>query len=186
MRVDVSAHPDVQLRSATGCVLVGLCALALAACATRAPIHEGPASSATSTSATSIVPNVTRGEFTVAANKLDTWNAIGQIVVRTPGVEYQGRAQMLDLYTVRYRGQPFLLIARALPLSDTVKDTTTLVTASTSTGKPIDSDASAELLALLQRDLPAEIVRVRATQATEAAARKAKLKKAGLKSRRKK
>ena len=173
MRAHASAHPDVHLRGATAWLLVGLCTLG--ACTTRTPVHLPPASMATS--ATSIVPHVTRGEFTVSANKLDTWNAIGQIAVRTPGVEYEGRSQMLDLYTVRYRGQPFLLIARALPLSDTVRNTTTLVTAKTSTGKPIDSDASAELLALLQRELPAEIVRVRATQAAEAAARKAKLKK---------
>jgi hypothetical protein len=179
MRAHVPAHPDVHLRGVARWLLVGLCALA--ACATRAPVHETP-----STSATSIVPNVTRGEFTVAANKLDTWNAVGQIVMRTAGVEYQGRSQMLDLYTVRYRGQPFLLVARALPLSDTVRDTTTLVTARTPTGKPVDTDASAALLALLQRDLPAEIVRVRATQAAEAAARKAKVKKLGAKSRRKK
>ena len=174
MRTHASAHPDVPLQSATTWFVVGLCALT--SCTTRAPVHEAPAP-APASSTTSIVPTVTRGEFTVAANKLDTWNAIGQIVVRTPGVEYQGRAQMLDLYTVRYRGQPFLLIARALPLSDTVRNTTTLVTAGTSTGKPIDSDASADLLALLQRELPAEIVRVRATQAAEAAARKVRLKK---------
>jgi hypothetical protein len=186
MRAHASAHPHVHLQSASVWLVVGLCALT--ACSTRAPVHEAPApgASAPGSSATSIVPNVTRGEFSVSASKLDTWNAIGQIVVRTPGVEYNGRSQMLDLYTVRYRGQPILLIARALLLSDTVRNTTTLVTARTPTGKPIDSDASAELLARLQRELPAEIVRVRATQAAEAAARKGKLKKPKSKSARKK
>jgi hypothetical protein len=175
MPAHASAHQDVCLQSARAWLLVsGLCAVT--ACSTRAPVHEAPASraSAPGSSVTSIVPDVTRGEFTVSANKLDTWNAIGQIVVHTPGVEYDGRSQMLDLYTVRYRGQPFLLITRALLLSDTVRNTTTLVTARTSTGKPIDSDASADLLARLQRELPAEIARVRATQAAEAAASKVK------------
>ena len=182
MRTHAPAHPDIDLRNAAAWLLVGLCTLG--ACTTRTPVRPPPASIATS--ATSIVPHVTRGEFNVAANKLDTWNAVGQIVVRTPGVTYEGRSQMLDLYTVRYRGQPFLLIARALPLSDTVRNTTTLVTARTSTGKPVDSDASVELLALLQRELPAEIVRVRATQAAEVAAGKSRLKKPGSKPRRKK
>ena len=127
-----------------------------------------------------------RGEFTIAAGKLDTWNAVGQIVVRTHDARYAGRSQMLDLYSVRYRDQPFLLVTRALLLSDTVKDTTTLVTARTVEGKPIDSDASAELLGLLQRELPAEIERVRATQSAQAAARAAKAKKPKPKARKRK
>ena len=123
-------------------------------------------------------PTTTRGEFTIGASKLDAWNAIGQIVANTNGVLYQGRSQMLDLYTVRFHDQPFLLITRALPLSDTIKDTTTLVTARTLDGNPIDSDASAELLALLQQELPAQIDADRAKQAADAAAAKAAAKKA--------
>jgi hypothetical protein len=115
----------------------------------------------------------TRGAFTIEAEELDTWNAVGQIVVRTPGVEYEGRSQMLDLYTVRYRGVPFLLITRAMLLSDTIKRTTTQVTATTRAGKPIDHDAVVELLELLQRELPAEIADVRRRQAEEAKAKKA-------------
>jgi hypothetical protein len=121
-------------------------------------------------------PTSTRGEFTIEADKLDTWNAVGQIAVRTPGVEYQGRAQMLDLYVLRYRGEEFLILTKALPASATITRLTTKVTATSSRGKPIDSDAVAEFLVLLQRELPAEIKSVRARQAAEkqAAQKKAK------------
>jgi hypothetical protein len=112
-------------------------------------------------------PTVTRGEFTIEAEKLDTWNAVGQIAVRTPGVEYEGRAQMLDLYALRYRGVQFLVLTKALPASETITRLTTRVTATTHAGKPIDDDAVAELLALFQRELPAEIESVRARQAAE-------------------
>src|SRR4249919_4037479 len=121
-------------------------------------------------------PTTTRGEFTIEADKLDTWNAVGQIAVRTPGVEYQGRAQMLDLYALRYRGEQFLILTKALPASATITHLTTKVTATSSRGAPIDSDAVAEFLVLLQRELPAEIESVRARQAAEkrAAEKKAK------------
>jgi hypothetical protein len=122
-------------------------------------------------------PTATRGEFTIAAEKLDTWNAVGQIAVRTPGVEYQGRAQMLDLYVLRYRGVEFLVLTKALPASETITRLTTRVTATTPAGKPIDDDAVAELLALLQRELPAEIVSVRARQAAEKEAKAKSAKK---------
>lgn len=110
-------------------------------------------------------PTTTRGQFNIGAGMLDTWNAVGQIVVRTDGVIYEGRAQMLGLYSVRYRDQSFLILTRALPLSDTIRSLTTQVTAASTSGKPIDSNAAAELLAVLQRELPAEIERVRARQA---------------------
>jgi hypothetical protein len=158
-----------------GCCVVAT--LMLAACATRDAVHVPAQPPPLGEPLPARTATVTRGEFAIAAGKLDTWNAVGQIVVRTHGATYEGRSQMLDLYSVRYRNQPFLLVTRALLLSDTVKDTTTLVTARTLDGKPIDSDASVELLALLERELPAEIERVRATQAAEAAARKAKSKK---------
>jgi len=168
-----SAGPGDVL-AATGTMLL---ACLLASCATRAPQPTAPVMPSTAPVAPA-VPNVTRGEFNIAANKLDTWNGVGQIIVRTSGVIYEGRAQMLDLYSVNYRGQSFLLITRPLLLSDTIRQTTTLVTARTPDGKPIDTDASAELLALLQRELPAQIETDRATQAAEAAAKaKAKDKK---------
>ena len=152
---------------------LALCAaVLLGACRTHPPQRTPPSPLPLPAAA----PTTTRGEFTIAATKLDAWNAVGQIVVRTPGATYEGRSQMLDLYTVRYHDQPFLLVTRALLLSDTIRDTTTLVTARTLAGKPIDSDASAELLALLQRELPAQIEKDRAIQAAEAATKKAESK----------
>ena len=124
-------------------------------------------------------PTTTRGEFTIEADKLDTWNAVGQIAVRTPGVEYQGRAQMLDLYVLRYRGEEFVVLSKALLASTTIMRLTTRVTATTLAGKPIDSDAVAELLALLQRELPAEIESVRVRQGEEKRARASNMKKKG-------
>jgi uncharacterized membrane-anchored protein len=157
-----------RMTKAPGHALALLLAICIAGCATRAPAPEVP-----EIELPSAVPTVTRGEFTLEADKLDTWNAVGQILVNTPGVEYEGRSQMLDLYTVRYRGEEFLILTKALLLSDTIRKTTTRVTATTQDGKPIDSNAAAELLAQLQQKLPAEIVSVRAKQAAEAAAKRA-------------
>ena len=146
-----------------------LLAMLVAACASRPP-KEAPAP----VEAIEMPPPTeTRGKFTLEADKLDTWNAVGQILVNTPGVTYEGRSQMMDLYTVRYRDVPFLILTRALLLSDTIRKTTTLVTATTLQGAPIDSDAVVELLAKLQRDLPAEIVSVQERQKAEALAKKA-------------
>ena len=150
-----------------------LLALCIAGCATRTPAPAVPA-----VELPAAVPTVTRGEFMLEADKLDTWNAVGQILVNTPGVEYEGRSQMLDLYTVRYRGEEFLILTKALLLSDTIRKTTTRVTATTQDGKPIDSDAAADLLAQLQKKLPDEIVSVRAKQAAEAEAKRAAAAKA--------
>ena len=124
-----------------------------------------------------VPPTTTRGEFTIEADKLDTWNAVGQIAVRTPGVEYQGRAQMLDLYVLRYRGEEFVVLTKALLASATITRLTTKVTATTPAGEPIDSDAVAELLALFQRELPAEIESVRARQVEEKKAKARNMKK---------
>ncbi|MDI9239722.1 hypothetical protein QLQ15_12490 [Lysobacter sp. LF1] len=126
-------------------------------------------------------PTATRGEFTIEADKLDTWNAIGQIAVRTPGVDYQGRAQMLDLYSLRYRGLDFFVLTKALPAAQTGNRITTKVTATTLAGKPLEDERVAHLLAHFQRELPAEIASVRARQAAERHAKpkaKAKAKKA--------
>ena len=152
-----------------------LLVLLLSACATRTPAPEPPAAAP---AAAPVPPTATRGEFTIEADKLDTWNAVGQLLVNTPGVEYEGRSQMLDLYTVRYRGQEFLLLTKALLLSDAIRRTTTRVTATTPGGQPVDSDASADLLARLQQKLPAAIEEVRVRQAAEAKAKAAKAKAA--------
>jgi len=156
--------------------------LCIAACAPREKVREPEPVFEVTTPAP---PTSTRGAFTIEADKLDTWNAVGQIVVRTPGVEYEGRSQMLDLYTVRYRGVQMLLLTKSLLLSETIKRTTTSVTATTLEGRPIDDNASADLLALQQRELPAEIESVRARQAAEAKAKKAKAQKSKKKKKKK-
>ena len=160
----------VQWRSWT---LAAALALLAASCATKPkPEAQGPAD-------VEIVlpPTITRGQFDIEADKLDTWNAVGHIVVNTPGVEYEGRSQMLDMYTLRYRGVEFLVLTKALLLSDTIRKTTTRVTATTAEGKPIDTGATADLLAMLQEKLPEAIKDVQVRQQTEAEAKKQKAKK---------
>lgn len=159
-------HPRVTAR-----LVAPSLAMLLAACATRAPAPP-PAQPLPAPPP----PTATRGEFTIEAVPLDVWNAIGDIVVRTPQAGYDSRAQMLGLYAVHYRGRPFLVLAHALPLSDQVHVLTTAVTARTPDGAPIDDDASAGLLAVLQRELPAEIERVHARLAAADAAAKAQAK----------
>lgn len=150
-----------------------LCLFAvLTGCRTRGePSVREPAAPAPPIVAAS--PVATRGEFTIEADKLDTWNAIGQIAVRTHGVEYQGRAQMLDLYSLRYHGVDFFVLTKALPAAQTGNRMTTKVTATTLAGKPLDDESVARLLAHFQRELPAEIATVRARQAAERQASKA-------------
>lgn len=108
------------------------------------------------------VPDPTPLRFNVEAGMNDTWNAVGQILVRTPGVSYEGRAQMLGLNAIRYRGEALLLLTRGLPISDTIKTLTTEVTVTTTKGSAMHSESAAELLALLARELPAEIESVKA------------------------
>ena len=141
--------------------------LLMAGCATKPkPAPEPPP-----TPEMPVPPTTTRGEFTIEADKNETWNAVGQIVVNTPGAEFEGRSQMLDMYTVRYRGVEFLVLTKAMLLSETIRKTTTRVTATTPEGKPIDTNASADLLALLQEKLPAAIIDVQARFAAEAKAK---------------
>ena len=140
-------------------------ALAIAGCAQRPRIPEPPPEPPPQVEVPA--PTTTRGRFVIEADKNDTWNAVGQILVRTPGVAYEGRAQMLDLYSIRYRGEPWMILTRSLTLSDSIRKTTTEVTATTPKGAPVDSDAVAELLALLERELPAEIESVKAKFAAE-------------------
>ena len=105
--------------------------------------------------------------FNVEAGMNDTWNAVGQILVRTPYVTYDGRAQMLGLNAIHYRGEALMLLTRALPLSDTIKTLTTEVTVATAQGKEMHSEGAAELLALLERELPTEIESVKAGLAAQ-------------------
>jgi len=76
--------------------------------------------------------------------------------VRTNGVTYEGRAQMLGLYDVRYRGERFLVLTRALALTSD-RQMTTKVSVALRDGKPDGSDAAIELLGLLQARLPEEL-----------------------------
>lgn len=138
--------------------------LALAACA-QLPRKADTVEPPHSVDAATAEPTPLR--FSIEAGMNDTWNAVGQILVRTPGVRYDGRAQMLGLYALRYRGEPLMMLTRALPLSDTVSRLTTEVTVTTTQGKPTHSDGAAELLALLARELPTEIESVKARFAAE-------------------
>lgn len=98
--------------------------------------------------------------FTVQAVQLDTWNALGQLLVNTAGVTYRARAQMMGLYDVDYRGERILVIARAFVLDAHTPDSTTEVRVATVDGKPDASPAATDLLAQLQARLPAELQRI--------------------------
>ncbi len=114
--------------------------------------------------------------FNIAAGELDTWNAIGQLLVRMDGVTYEGRSQKLGLYDVEYRGERFLILTKALWLSSEIKVTTTEVRAALQTGKPNSSPPAIELLGLLQARLPAEILRI-ASEKKKPPVKKAAVKK---------
>lgn len=102
------------------------------------------------------------GAFVVAESMLDTWNTIGQVLVGLDGVEYQGRAQMLGLYAVRYRGEAFLVRAQALPLEAPGQGLRTRVDAlGPGGGRLLDSAAAAGLLQVLAQRVPAEVARYR-------------------------
>jgi hypothetical protein len=150
-----------------------LIVLALAGCAQ--PVRKPPPETEAP------VPDTTPLRFNVEAGMNDAWNAIGQILVRTPGVAYDGRAQMLGLNAIRYRGETLMLLTRALPLSDTINTLTTEVTVTTAQGKAMHSDSAAELLALLARELPAEIESVKAGLAAQEKAKSKQKTKAGKK-----
>jgi hypothetical protein len=114
-------------------------------------------------------PSAMRDGFLITADRLDTWNAVGQLVVRSSDIRLEGRSEMLDLHAVTYRGQDVLLLTRAVPLSSDVRRSTTRVTAVARNGAALDGAAAADLLTMLQRDLPAEIERIRALQASSRA-----------------
>lgn len=130
----------------------GLVALLLASCATGRRAPPSPVAPAT---------HVGISEFTVADNVLDTWNTIGQIIVRLDGAEYESRAQMLGIYAVRYRGERFLLRTEAQVLAAGAQHTITRVLALGLDGKPNRSPAAMELLAILQQRIPVEIGKYR-------------------------
>ena len=148
--------------------LVGLAALLSLAAGCRA-IPEPraaapPAGAATASAGQGAHPEVdaARGEFTTTASMLDTWNAVGQILVRLEGVGYEGRAQMLGIYAVRYRGERLLIVTRALVMRSRAQGMRTKVGTALLDGKPTGSAAAVELLGLLQRRLPAALARIEA------------------------
>lgn len=126
----------------------------IASCTTNPPVKTTP---------TAVV--IQRpAHFNIGASQLDTWNAIGQLLVRMDGVTYESRAQKLGLYAVEYRGEKILIITRALWLSSEIKTLTTEVRTALPTGKPNSSAPAIELLGLLQARLPAEITRIGSKQ----------------------
>jgi hypothetical protein len=104
---------------------------------------------------------VESGEFIVAENMLDTWNTIGKILVALEGVSYEGRSQMLGLYTVRYRGEPFLIRTKAVAIDDTSHGVSTRVDALDSQGKPFNGPAAVALLRILAERVPQEVAQYR-------------------------
>lgn len=119
---------------------------------------------------------VDSGAFTVAENMLDTWNTIGKVLVTLEGVRYEGRSQMLGLYTVRYRGEPFLIRTRAVAIDDASRGISTRVDALDSTGKPFTSPASVALLRILAGRIPQEVAQYRQPVKLPGASKKRKKK----------
>lgn len=106
-------------------------------------------------------PSVDTGEFIVAESMLDTWNTIGKILVRLDGVAYEGRSQMLGLYTVRYRGEPFLIRAQAVAIDALSPGMRTRVGALDTQGKPFDGANAVALLRILAEQVPREVAQYR-------------------------
>lgn len=130
----------------------GLLVWLVASCATTSRVPPPP-----------VVPVTPAGitEFTVTDNMLDTWNTIGQIIVRLDGAKYESRAQMLGIYAVRYQGERFLLRTEALVLPAAGQHTLTRVAALGLDGKPNHSPAAMALLEILQQRIPVEIGKYR-------------------------
>lgn len=139
-----------------------MCAVLLAAGCGTAPRLDGAADR----DAVAPAPSAMAEGFTITADRLDTWNAVGQLLVRSAGVRLEGRSEMLDLHAVRYRDQDILVLTRAVPLSGDIRRSTTRVTALARDGAAHDATAATELLLMLQQRLPAEVERVRALQAS--------------------
>lgn len=108
------------------------------------------------------LPSLEDTRFTIPATNLDTWNAVGQLLVRMDGVVYEGRSQKLGLYAVRYRDAPFLVLTKARVLEDPHGPVLTEVSAVLPDGKPNVTMAAADLLDALEQRLPAELARIAA------------------------
>lgn len=144
-------------------VALALAALLPAACGTLQPPAAAPPRVAgdRGTDAAAVSPP----GFTLAIDSLDAWNAVGQLVVRSHDIRLEGRAQMLDLHAVRFRGQGLLVLTRAVPLSDAVATPTTRVSVVAQDGAASDATAARVLLEALRDALSAEVARVHARPA---------------------
>lgn len=125
-----------------------------------------------------IVPAPEPAEFVFADNLNDTWNTVGQILVRLPGVEYESRAQIMGLYTVRYRGETLLVRTQALVLEQPSDGIRTRIAALSADGLPNTGAVAHELLAALEQRLPLEIEKYRTPVQLKKPAKKAGKKKA--------
>jgi hypothetical protein len=101
------------------------------------------------------------GGFSVAESMNDTWNTVGQVLVRLDGVAYESRSQMLGIHAVRYRGERMLILTRAVVLRDAGDTMSTRVLALQPDGKPDTGPAAVELLDLLARRVPLEALKYR-------------------------
>ena len=127
--------------------------LAFAGCTTTPPTPE---------QIEPMPPSLEDTRFTIPATNLDTWNAVGQLLVRMEGVVYEGRSQKLGLYAVRYRDASFLVLTKARLLEAPHGPVLTEVSAVLPDGKPNISVAAVALLDALERQLPAELARIAA------------------------
>lgn len=142
-----------EARAIRGGAFMAMIAAAFLLAACNKPRKETPPPAA--------MPPPVPAEFVIADNANDTWNTVGQILVRTPGVEYESRAQMMGLYTVRYRDQAVLIRAQPMVLEKPGDVVRTRVFALLPDGKPDTGATAHELLAMLERRVPLEIEKYR-------------------------
>jgi len=143
----------------TGVALLGLVVLFVGGCGgirnaktEQAPLPEPSAAGA-------VV--VDSGEFTVFESMNDTWNTVGQVLVRLDGVTYESRAQMLGIHAVHYHGERMLIRTQAVVMRDPADRMRTRVLALKMDGKPNGSPAAIELLDVLSQRVPLEIGKYR-------------------------
>lgn len=128
-------------------------------CGPILPSQQPPPGEQAPASAADAAVDVALGEFTIAASMNDTWNTVGQVLVRTDGVTYESRAQMLGIYGLRYRGERFLIRTQAMVMRSPSDGMVTRVLALGLDGKPKNSAAAIELLEVLKERVPVEINR---------------------------
>lgn len=149
MRPSATAGPRTRLAAA--CVAVAISALFFGGCRTAPPPAPEPVPAP---------PTVAAG-FVVAEAMLDTWNTIGQVVVSLDHARYEARSQMLGLYQLRWRGEPMLVVASAVPIGPDSPGISTRVRTLSAEGAPLDSDGARELMSILVARVAAEAPRYR-------------------------